>query len=173
MIRAIAAAPAPTSAPTIARQPESQSVASGGTVVFSVEASANAAAYQWKRNGAAIPGAGNALLSLANITAANAGTYTVDVSNAAGTVTSSACGTGVGAAADPGRITNFSIRSNAGTGAQTLIVGLAIDGAATASGQTLLLRGIGPTLSNFGCPGRAAGSETRALPRRHEAFRKR
>jgi hypothetical protein len=149
MIRSVTAAPAPSAAPTIARQPESLSVATGSTVVFTVEASTNAAGYQWKRNGTAIAGAENALLTIANVTSANAGTYTVDVTNTIGATTSTAAVLSVSAAANPGRVTNFSIRSNAGTGAQTLIVGFAIDGASTGLGQTLLLRGVGPTLTNF------------------------
>jgi hypothetical protein len=150
MIRAVAAAPSVTNAPTIARQPESQSIAPGGTVVFAVEASANAAAYQWKRNGAVIPGAASAILALPEVTAAQAGSYTVDVSNAAGTLASAPAALMVSPSSEPGRIANFSIRSNAGAGTQTLIVGLAIDGDVTANGQTLLVRGIGPTLSNLG-----------------------
>lgn len=154
MIRAVSAAPAPSAAPTIARQPESQSVSIGSTVVFSVEGSANAAGFQWKRNGAAIPGAENSLLTITNVTTANAGTYTVDVTNSIGTAVSSPAVLSVAAATNPGRVTNFSIRSNAGTGAQTLIVGFAIDGGApSATGQTLLLRGVGPALTSLGITG--------------------
>ena len=119
MIRSIEAAPAVVAAPTIARHPESQTIAPGTTVVFSVAASSNAAGYQWKRNGVPIPGAAHPILTIAT-------------------------------APDPGRIANFSIRSNAGTGSQMLIVGLAIDGNAAANGQSLLLRAVGPTLTNFG-----------------------
>lgn len=53
-------------------------------------------------------------------------------------------------AADPGRIVNFSIRSQAGSGAQTLIVGLALDSATNAASPTLLARGVGPGLVPFG-----------------------
>jgi hypothetical protein len=150
MIRLVGAAPSVTTAPSIARQPLPQTVAPGGTVVFTVEASSNAAGYQWKRNGNVIPGAHESLLSIANVNASQAGNYTVDVINQAGTVTSAPAALSVSAAATPGRIANFSIRSNAGAGAQTLIVGLAIDGSPAANGQVLLIRGVGPTLASFG-----------------------
>jgi hypothetical protein len=149
MIRTIVAAPAVNAAPTIARHPASQAIAVGGTVVFAVEASANAAAYQWKRNGVALPGAENALFTLTNVAPAHAGIYSVEVANPAGTLTSMPASLEVRVTSDPGRIANFSIRSNAGTGSQTLIVGLAIDGDEAANNQILLIRGVGPTLSSF------------------------
>ncbi len=51
-----------------------------------------------------------------------------------------------------GRISNFSARAVAGSGAQTLTVGFAVAG----GGNTYLLRGIGPTLASFGVPGALA-----------------
>jgi hypothetical protein len=47
------------------------------------------------------------------------------------------------AAALPARVVNLSVRSQAGTGSQTLIVGLVINGSGN---KTLLLRGVGPAL---------------------------
>ena len=56
------------------------------------------------------------------------------------------------------RMTNLAVRSNAGTGAQTLIVGLAVGG----SGQKpLVVRGVGPTLATFGVPGALADPQVR------------
>jgi hypothetical protein len=156
MIRSVVAAPAITTAPSIVRQPVSQTMAVGGTVVLSVEAGANAASYQWKRNGSIIPGAEHAIFTLTNLTAAQSGNYTVDVGNPAGVVTSVPATLTVASDAEPGRIANFSIRSNAGSGAQTLIVGFAIDGAPTANAQSLLLRGVGPGLTGFNITGALA-----------------
>jgi hypothetical protein len=48
------------------------------------------------------------------------------------------------------RLTNLSIRTNAGAGAQTLIVGFNLSGNGT---KPLLIRGIGPTLASFGVSG--------------------
>ncbi len=49
-----------------------------------------------------------------------------------------------------GRLVNLSVRSNAGTGGDTLIVGFVVSGA---SARTLLVRGIGPALVGFGVTG--------------------
>lgn len=77
------------SVPVISVQPASQSVAAGASVSFSVTANAvPAPAYQWYKNGAAIGGATSGSLSLASAQAADAGDYTVTVSNSVGTVTS-------------------------------------------------------------------------------------
>ncbi|MBS0631647.1 MAG: hypothetical protein JSS11_07010 [Verrucomicrobia bacterium] len=47
------------------------------------------------------------------------------------------------------RVVNLSVRSQAGTGAQTLIVGLVVGGSGA---KSLLLRGVGPTLIPLGVP---------------------
>ena len=51
---------------------------------------------------------------------------------------------------DAGRITGLSIRSQAGTGSQTLITGFSLGGAGT---KPLLVRATGPALAGFGVPG--------------------
>ena len=48
---------------------------------------------------------------------------------------------------------NLAIRTNAGTGAQTLIVGFAVGGGGTAGEKPLLVRGVGPSLTQFGLTG--------------------
>lgn len=52
-----------------------------------------------------------------------------------------------------GRLVNMSIRTNAGTGDNTLIVGVGIGGANTSGSKAVLLRGVGPTLAAFGVAG--------------------
>jgi hypothetical protein len=75
-------------APAINTQPSSQRVCSGGVLTLTVNAS-NAASYQWNLNGVAIPGATGASYSVPGATSANNGNYTVTVTNALGSVTSS------------------------------------------------------------------------------------
>ncbi len=152
MIRYVDALVVPTAAPVITRQPAAQSIAPGATVAFAVTAT-DAAAYQWKRNGLALPGATTANLTLTAPTTASAGAYTVDVANAAGTTTSAPAALTVSTPADPGRLANLSIRAPAGTGAQTLTVGFVLGGLSTAAPQTLLIRGVGPGLAPFGLTG--------------------
>ena len=139
--------------PTIAIQPRGQTIAAGSTVVFSVGAD-NATNYQWRRNGTPIAGATGATYLVANAQTAAAGFYTVDVIGAAGSVTSDSVAlTVLPTSANPGRITNLAIRSQAGSGAQTLIVGLAVGGAGTTGSKALLVRGVGPALGAFGVSG--------------------
>lgn len=83
------ALPQPDLAPTISAQPQSQTAAPGATVTFTVTASGRPTpTYQWARNGTAIAGATSPTLTLTNVQAADAGNYTVTVSNRAGSVTS-------------------------------------------------------------------------------------
>jgi plastocyanin len=78
-------------APVISTQPGSQTVGAGANVTFTVAATGTAPlGYQWKKGGTNIPGANSATLTLTAVTSANAGSYTVVVSNSKGTVTSSA-----------------------------------------------------------------------------------
>ena len=77
------------SGPSITVQPLSQTVAAGANVNFSVTASGTAPlSYQWRWNGAAILGATNQSFLLANAQPANAGNYSVVVTNSAAMVTS-------------------------------------------------------------------------------------
>jgi kumamolisin len=81
----------PVVAPTIFQQPHSETVTTGQTAVFGVFANGTPPlSYQWSKNGAAITGATNYYLAIPDAQTANAGNYTVVVSNSAGHVTSSA-----------------------------------------------------------------------------------
>lgn len=77
--------------PAITTQPTSQSVTAGTATTFTVVATGTAPlAYQWRKDGNSITGATAATHSLASAQSADAGSYTVVVSNAVGNVTSSA-----------------------------------------------------------------------------------
>lgn len=84
--------PAPVSmvAPQITAQPANQSVSAGQTASFSVTATGSAPlSYQWRRNGSAISGATAASYTTPATTSAdNGASFTVAVSNSAGSVTS-------------------------------------------------------------------------------------
>ena len=82
---------APVAAPVITVQPQSQSVDAGTNVTFSVTATGvPAPTYQWYNGSAPIGAATSSTYSLNNAQPANAGSYSVVVSNLAGSVTSSA-----------------------------------------------------------------------------------
>ncbi|MBI5426557.1 MAG: immunoglobulin domain-containing protein [Opitutae bacterium] len=78
-------------APTITAQPQSATVTTGGSASFSVTATGTPApTYQWLKNSTAINGATSATYTISSATTADAGSYTVTVTNSAGSVTSSA-----------------------------------------------------------------------------------
>lgn len=78
-------------APAFTTQPASVAAVKGANVSFNAAATGTAPlSYQWFKNGAALTGATAPTLSLVNVQATNAGSYTVTVKNAAGAANSSA-----------------------------------------------------------------------------------
>lgn len=136
----------------IVASPQSQAVATGDAAALQVAATGPDLSYQWFRNGVIIPGAAAATLVVRNVT--QAAEYTAVVGNGIGTMRSVAAQVSPLTTSNPGRLINLSLRARAGAGAQTLIMGFALGGAEEGSGErTLLLRGIGPSLSAFGVSG--------------------
>ena len=133
--------------PTIISQPVAQTVPPNTRVEFSVSASGGGLSFQWRLNGNAIPGATGATHTVTAADAATVGNYSVEVSNSAGAVTSNVAALTISPALASGRITNLAIRSQAGTGDDTLIVGFAIGGGSPSGNKPVLLRGVGPTLA--------------------------
>jgi hypothetical protein len=132
--------------PTIATHPAGQSVGAGASATFTVVVSGTGPfSYQWRRDGTVIAGATAATLTLANVQAANAGNYTVAVTNAAGAVNTSNPAALTVAAGPAIRLSNLSVRTSLAAG-QLLIVGFTM-GEGT---KPVLVRGIGPTLAVFG-----------------------
>ena len=134
------AAAAAGSLPTIQTQPQSQTVTAGGSASLSVGATGGLS-YQWYLNGVAVPGATSATLAIPLAGTNQAGSYTVAVSNNAGSVTSSAATLTVNYSA---RLMNLSARAYVGTGGNIFIAGLATSGTGS---KNLLLRGNGPALT--------------------------
>jgi hypothetical protein len=78
--------------PTITTQPVGQTVSEGQTATFSVVATGSAPlSYQWRRDGADIPGAtSDSYTTPATVLADDGAQFAVVVTNAAGSVTSTA-----------------------------------------------------------------------------------
>ncbi len=74
--------------PVITSQPASLTNEAGTLATFTVSASGNLLAYQWTKNGGTVPGATSSMLNLANISATDAATYAVVITNLGGSVTS-------------------------------------------------------------------------------------
>jgi sugar lactone lactonase YvrE len=152
---------AASASPTITVQPVSQSVAIGAPATFSVQASGvPTPQYQWQFNSANIGGATNPSLTVLNVQATNLGTYSVVVSNSAGSATSNTCalsspGVSPAAAAIQPRLVNISSRAYVDTGANVEIAGFVIVGP-PGSTDRVLIRAIGPSLAQFGVGGTLA-----------------
>jgi hypothetical protein len=72
----------------ISASPVDQAVCPGSNAVLSVTANGSGLSYQWKKGTAVIAGATSATLTLSNVAAADAGSYSVEVTGTCGTVTS-------------------------------------------------------------------------------------
>lgn len=92
-------------APTILTPPVGQTATVGDTVTFAATAQGTAPlSYQWEKNGVAIPDQTTLSLTLANVTAADSGFYSILVSNSAGSTNSSAAALNVAYQAGPSGI---------------------------------------------------------------------
>ncbi|MBL9194258.1 MAG: immunoglobulin domain-containing protein [Opitutaceae bacterium] len=137
-----------TGVPRVLADPASQRVRRGDTATLSVQAVASGAlSYQWRRNRIQIPGATQATLTLAGASELTAGDYDVIVSTATGAVVSSAAT--VTLATDFARLTNLSVRGVVLGRSRPLIAGLVIRDP-LGQGLPLVVRGVGPTLGQFG-----------------------
>lgn len=94
-----------------------------------------------------IPAATDAKLRLYDITAEMAGSYSVAVSNTAGTATSQGATLAVDASA---RLVNLATRASVGRDGDVLVAGFVVGGT---DSRQVLIRGIGDQLSEFGVSG--------------------
>jgi hypothetical protein len=133
----------PAGSPDITTQPQGGPLPSGGSVVLSVAVSGPGPfTFQWMLNGSAIAGATG--ISYA---ATAPGSYTVAVTNSVDTILSSAAVVGA-----DNRLINVSTRADVLTGGGIAIAGFVISGPPTESKQ-VLIRGVGPALSEFSVAG--------------------
>jgi len=148
---AVTAPPSGSTAPAIARQPVTQSIATGGTVVFTVDATGSPApTFQWRRNGTPISGATSATLVIRNASAADVGAYSVVAQNSADSATSSAANLALSSTTNFGHLINLSIRTTLTASDPTFTLGTVIGGGGTSGTKALLVRAVGPTLGAFG-----------------------
>lgn len=104
-------------APTITTPPQSVTAPAGQSALFSVTAAGSAPlSYQWRKNGSPLAGATAATLTLASIQPADAGNYSVVVTNSAGTMTSSAATLTVTAAVSAPVIVHAPVSTSATVG---------------------------------------------------------
>jgi hypothetical protein len=136
--------------PVLALQPIPKTVAPGATFTLATSATGSGLTYQWLRNGTQLAGETGAILLRQNASANDAGSYSVRVSNSAGSVVSSAAT--ITLSANASRPANISVRTNVATGA-TVIPGFVVQGTGT---KRVLIRAVGPGLAAFGLGGTMA-----------------
>jgi len=150
---------------TLSTQPQTQLVSPGVTVTLNAPGVSSSAfngvpvTYQWYYNGTPISGALNAAYSITNVQAANMGVYWVEVNSSAGLVDYAP----VVLTVDTGgssRLVNVSTRGlvQAGSG---LTPGFILGGSGT---KNLLIRAVGPTLTEFSVPGALADPKLDLIP---------
>jgi len=135
--------------PVVSFDPVDQATVPGGGATFTVSAEGNPIPqFQWRKDDVPIAGATGPIVNLSAVSPADVGAYTVEVSNAFGSVVSSEAVLSI----NPdgfSRLSNLSTRTLVKAGA-TLIPGFAIQGSSQAS---VMVRAVGPTLTGLGVVG--------------------
>ncbi|HUR59478.1 MAG TPA: hypothetical protein VM029_17305 [Opitutaceae bacterium] len=140
----------------ITTQPSNQTIAAGGTAVFSVAATGTGAlTYQWRKDGVAIPGATATTYSVTGASAANVGVYDVVVRDAVGTQTTFGARLTLSVAPGdvPSRIANLSILTSLSGIGDSFTMGYVVGGTGTSGPKPLVIRAVGPSLGALGVPG--------------------
>ncbi len=159
-------------APTVVTQPAAATTGPGNTATFTVTtANATNATYLWQRlpagsttwsalaNSTVYSGVTTSTLAVRSATTAMGGDqFRCIITTTAGSTTTAPARLTVAATATvppapaASRLVNLSVRANAGVGADALVVGFVIAGGQ----KQVLVRGVGPALSQFGVQGHLA-----------------
>ncbi len=144
--------------PVFIAQPQSQYAALGTIVTLNASAGSGVS-YQWKKDGALVSGATQAMLTFGNVAASDMGFYTATASNATGTLESAVATLTVNTGGSS-RLVNVSTRGFVPAGG-TLTPGFVLQGTPA---KTVVIRAIGPTLGSFGVGGTLADPVMDVIP---------
>ncbi|MCX6956340.1 MAG: immunoglobulin domain-containing protein, partial [Verrucomicrobia bacterium] len=148
--------PATPTAPAISAQPVATAAVVGRSATLSVTATGTGNTYQWRKDNAAIAGATAATYTIASVTAASAGNYSVVVSNSVGNLTSSVVALSIVTADRAGRLINLSVLTEIAAAGDSFTLGYVVGGANTSGVKPLVIRAAGPSLGALGVPGTLA-----------------
>lgn len=145
--------PATSAVPTISTHPVGTTILNGAAATLSATASGEGLTYQWRRDGVVIGGATGSTLHLPAAGFADAGAYTVTVTNGAGSVTSEVARLTVNPVS---RIGNVSLLTALDGGDDAFTLGYVVGNASAATPKPLVIRAAGPSLGVLGVPGTLA-----------------
>ncbi len=140
-------------AAAITQSPGAQTVIAGATVAFNASASGTPApTFQWFKDGSALSGQTKPTLILTNVTAANAGSYTVVATNTAGSATSTPAPLALSTNGNFGHLNNLAIFATLTSAVPDFTVATVIGGG-NGGTKPLLVRAVGPSLGQLGVGG--------------------
>ena len=147
------AAPVAQVPPAITTPPVATAAVVGRSATLSVTATGTANSYQWRFNNNPITNATAPTYTIASVSAANAGNYSVVVTNSAGTITSATIVLSLVPAAQAGRLINLSVLTDLATATDEFTLGYVVGGPGTTGAKPLVIRAAGPSLGALGVPG--------------------
>jgi hypothetical protein len=136
--------------PTPDPAPQFQSVSAGTTLDLRAIVPGGPFSYQWYYNGSILPGATQAILTLACIGTDQGGAYACLVSSGQDSILTAPVTLVVVSSA---RLINLSARVNVGAGPDTPIAGFVVSSDAASTPMNILIRAMGPSLGSFGVAG--------------------
>ena len=149
----------PLIVPQVLRSPDSTRVPTGGRAQFFFEAEGVVEAVQWLKDGVEMSGETSQTLVIPEVSLADEGNYSVEVTNSSGSAVSAA-GTLTIDDKATAELVNLATRGFVGSGADIMIGGLTVLGGST---KTVLVRGLGPQLTSDGVPGALADPELKVF----------
>jgi autotransporter-associated beta strand protein len=136
--------------PTITTQPRAQTISSGAGVTLTVAAGGTGPfTYQWRKDGAVIPGATRSTYTIAATQRSDAGNYTVVVTNAVNSITSIPIALSIASS----RLINLSILTSIDSAGDSFTLGFVVGGGGTSGSKPLVIRAAGPSLGALGISG--------------------
>jgi len=135
-----------TGPPVFIWQPRSIKAPTGGRAQFYFQAEEGVDTIQWLKDDVPLDGENGATLIITDVQAAAEGSYSVELTNGAGTTVSSVANLSIDDDAEANFV-NLATRGRVGVDADILIPGFTVLGGAA---KTVLFRGLGPELEQFG-----------------------
>ncbi len=137
----------PTS--TVHSAPQSQTIASGATAVFTAAASGRGLTFQWTKDGVMLPGATHPSLIIRAAEGRDSGSYGWSMNDESGPVAAGDARLTVGDSAASGSLVSLSVRSEVRAGNRSITLGATIAGGTPDMTMPVFLRAGGSSLNRI------------------------